>query len=943
MQKKLLLTFLFALILPASLLAQKYNISGHVLVSGTTKPVDMAVVEVPKHGLWAVSNSAGEFLIKGVPQGDVELVVSCLGYVTTPYRFLIKANLSDLKLSVKEDNLTLESVVITAKENSNAMATSRTVGGAAIDHLQMVNASDISALLPGGKTVNPNLLSDNPFSLRDGGQTVGNAAFGTAVEVDGVRLSTNASLGDMSGASTRNVASTNIESVEVITGVPSAEYGDVSSGIVKVHTRKGKTPYTVLFSSNPRTKQFSLSKGFDLGKNRGVLNTSVEYTRATKNPTSPYTSYSRTGISLNYNNTFLNVLRFNLGVTGNIGGVNTKDDPDAFVGDYQKTRDNAFRANTSLSWQINKPWITNLEFDASVNYVDNLDKIHSYTSNSSQLSAVHSEQEGYYLAQMLPFTYFATKCVDSKELDYAANLKAKWIRSWGDVHSNAKIGLAYRSNGNVGKGEYYTDPALAKDGYRPRPYTDIPFMHNFALYIEETLTIPIGKTSLQLMAGLRGEKTYISGAKYDHMSSLSPRLNLKYRVGNGFSFRAGWGITEKLPSFNILYPNPQYRDIQTFGASYNNNQSVYSFYTQPYEILYNEDLRWQRNRNAEVGLDISAGGVDISLVGYFNRTKNPYELHSSYSPISYKVSAVPEGYTMPTNPLFKVDAQSGTVFVRDADNMDLGWVEMSEKVINQTFVKNTQQDNGSAIDRYGVEMVVEFPQIKAIRTRFRIDGAYAYTKYINDGEAWYYPSRSHTSLPNRSYEYAGIYIDNGNSATSTYNGRKTHSIDANITATTHIPSIRLIVTLRLEASLMKHTQNLSEYQGKEYAFNVGENDNTPTGGSVYDGNSYTAIYPLYYVGLDGVQHPFTQAQADDPKFQHLILRSNNRYQYAVDGYDPYFSANLSITKEIGKIASISFYANNFTNSRRYVTMYATKTKIIMTPEFYYGLTLRLKF
>ena len=100
--------------------------------------------------------------------------------------------------------------MVTAKEVPNAMATSRTIGGNAIDHLQMVNASDISALLPGGKTVNPDLMKDNVFSLRSGGSTAGNAAFGTAVEVDGVRLSTNASLGDPTGASTRNLSATNM-------------------------------------------------------------------------------------------------------------------------------------------------------------------------------------------------------------------------------------------------------------------------------------------------------------------------------------------------------------------------------------------------------------------------------------------------------------------------------------------------------------------------------------------------------------------------------------------------------------------------------------------------------------------------------------------------------------------------------------------------------------
>ncbi|MEG2614870.1 MAG: TonB-dependent receptor, partial [Alistipes sp.] len=363
-----------------------------------------------------------------------------------------------LTLYAPEDNLALESVVVTAKEAPNAMATSREIGGTAIDHLQMVNTSDISALLPGGKTVNPDLMNDNVFSLRDGGQGVGNASFGTAVEVDGVRLSTNASLAGMSGASTRNVASTNVESVEVVTGIPSAEYGDISTGMVKVSTRKGKTPYTVTFTTNPRTKQVSASKGFDLGKKHGVLNSSIEYTNATRNPTSPYTSYTRTGLSLNYQNIFAEVFRFNIGVTGNIGGMNTKDDPDAFVGEFEKDHDNAVRVNTSLNWQLNKSWITNIYLSGSINYEDNLVKLHSYNSNASQTPAVHAEEGGYFLAEILPFTYFSTQYIDSKELDYAVNLKASWLRSWGDVRSNAKIGVAWSANGNVGKGEYFADP-----------------------------------------------------------------------------------------------------------------------------------------------------------------------------------------------------------------------------------------------------------------------------------------------------------------------------------------------------------------------------------------------------------------------------------------------------------------------------------------------------
>lgn len=66
--------------------------------------------------------------------------------------------------------------------------------------------------------------------------------------------------------------------------------------------------------------------------------------------------------------------------------------------------------------------------------------------------------------------------------------------------------------------------------------------------------------------------------------------------------------------------------------------------------------------------------------------------------------------------------------------------------------------------------------------------------------------------------------------------------------------------------------------------------------------------------------------------------------FRIDAPDmPNGSANLSITKEIGDHVSVSFYANNFTNSRPFVASYATGVKAVFTPDFYYGLTVRLKF
>lgn len=941
--KKLFLLFC-GVVVPMCVVAQSYTIAGQVLTTGTDRPVGQAVVELPDNGLWAVADGEGRFSVKGVPAGTTRFAVSCLGYATTVVEVEVAGNDDALVLHLPEDNLTLESVVVTARESSDAMATTRTIGSNAIDHLQMVNASDIASLLPGGKTVNPDLTIDSPFSLRGGGSDAGNASFGTAVEVDGVRLSTNASLDAMSGVSTRNIASTNIESVEVVTGVPSAEYGDLTSGMVKISTRKGKTPYTVVLSTNPRTKQISAAKGFDLGDANGVLNANVEYTRATKNPVSPYTSYSRTGLSLNYQNTFAQVLRFNVGATANIGGMNTDEDPDAMVGVWEKARDNALRANASLKWQLNRKWITNIDFDASVSYADNLVRTRKYESMAVAHPAVHGEEAGYFVADMLPASYYSLCNVDSKQLDYSAGLKATWVRHWGRVHSSAKVGAAWRADGNVGQGTYYDDPALAPDGYRPRPYTDIPYMHNLAGYVEEVLTVPLGSTSLQLMAGLRAEKTWIKDSPYKKTASLSPRLNFKYRICEEFALRGGWGVTEKLPSFNILYPLPRYRDTRVFGAAYGAGQSIYVYHIQPYRVFYNENLRWQRNRNAEVGIDVRWGELAVSLAGYFNRTKFPYELSSQYDPFTYRISSLPAqgadggAYKMPDNPSFRVDRETGSIWIGNADDPSQGWVQAPGED-KRTFVENTMQDNGSAVDRMGLEFVVDFPQINPIRTQLRLDGTYAWTKYINEGEACYYPA---TTSGGTFYPYAGIYADNGGRASVTYNGCKIRALDANLTATTHLPSIRMIITLRLEMSLLKRSQNLSEYQGQAYAFNVDE-DRNPTGGSIYDGNSYTAIWPLAYVDLEGRRHPFTDAQKADPAFAALLLRSANAFTYNADGYDPYFSANLSITKEIGDHVSISFYANNFTNSRPFVKSYATGVARCLTPDFYYGLTVRLKF
>ena len=904
-------------------LGASHRVRGQVKDGATGDPVVGAVVRLDDNYLWAVTDAKGAFSFDAVEPGSYTLETSSLGYATDKRKLLVDKNLT-VDIVLYEQTLGLQEVVVTAEQSKENLNTTRKIERTALDHLQVSGLSNVAALMPGGKTANPDLTTASELTVRGGGSGAGNAAFGTAVEINGVRMGDNAAFGGLAGVDTRSLEVENIESVEVISGVPSAEYGDLGSGMVRVTTRKGRTPLQVTFSVNPRTYDAAVSKGVAVGK--GVLNISGQWTRATKKLTSPYTSYTRRGFTAEYSRTFDRVLRLEAGLTGNIGGMDSKDDPDAFSEEYTRARDNLLTPHAKLVWMLNRPWVTNLSLEGSVYYHDTQTHEHLYNSFGAPQPAVHAEEEGYFLAKMLPLTFYADRLTDSKELDYSASFKYDWLHHFGGVKSVLKAGLQWVADGNVGAGESYLDPALAANGYRPRPYTDYPYMHNLAAFVEEKASW----RGLEVSAGLRAERTFIEGTQYRNLQTLSPRLNARWNIGD-FSLRGGWGITRKLPGFYVLFPRQEYRDIQTFGFSHG-SEANYLYYTVPYTMTFNPDLRWQSNRNAEVGVDFEKGGWKVSLAAFRNVTKDPYEFSNVYHPISVRMLQLPADFVMPENPEMVVDHQTGAVYLRNST--EEYYTPMTVRAQDGTFVGSRMQDGGTDVVRSGLELTADFPEIPAVRTRLRLDAAYIVTEELDEEpEAYYQAGWSHPTLPNRSYPYVGIYPG----GPSVAGGRITRDLDANLTAITHIPEARLVITCRVEATLLRYSRNLSNR-----AFTVSAGSLTPTGQDIYAGNSYTAVAPLAYMDLDGVEHPWTDASASDPVLQRMILRSGNIYTFAEDGYDPYLSANLSLTKEIGRHVSLSFFANNFTNARPYRKSHATGVSAIFTPAFYYGITCRIK-
>ena len=181
-----------------------YSISGRISDERTGSPLPGASILIKGTYLWAVSDQKGEFTIQGIQEGKYQLEVSFLGYVPATVPVNVNNSIKGLKIQLKENTLALNDVIVTAQAPKTELNTTLNIGSNALEHLQISNVSDISALLPGGKTKVPDLTSNNIFSLRDGGSSAGNAAFGTAIEVDGVRIGNNSSFGNMTGIDTRS-------------------------------------------------------------------------------------------------------------------------------------------------------------------------------------------------------------------------------------------------------------------------------------------------------------------------------------------------------------------------------------------------------------------------------------------------------------------------------------------------------------------------------------------------------------------------------------------------------------------------------------------------------------------------------------------------------------------------------------------------------------------
>ncbi len=882
---------------------------GKVIDKKTGKPVAYAEVNLKQIGHWTTTNDKGIFIFRNIEPIAYHLVIRCLGYETYSSSIdLSKKHQGTKVIKLIPTSLDMPEVSVLAKKSNNIASTS-SIGNAAIEYIQPTSLGDIMQLLPENIAENPDLSKPQHVSIREIG-TDANSAMGTAIIIDGAPVSNDANLQTLSTSTTQNAAfntsagtgvdlrqisTGNIESVKVIKGIPSVVYGDLTSGAVVVKTKAGYSPLRIQLKANPYIKQLSVNKGIRISNKGGdFLNFSLDYIRSFSDVRSKYKGYNRVTGSIAYSSMFFkksSPLSFNTRIDyfGTIDNVKT--DPDAMVANEE------YRAkNNGLRWEIHGKWhphykvLTNLHYTFSLSYTHqiNFEKKYRNTNEVKAISTALTEGENDGI--FLPTEELTELTIDGKPVNIFFQITGDkfWSNKKGFINK-LLFGWEYRMSRNYGNGQVYditNPPFISSHTTRPRAFKNIPPLRNNSFYLEDKIIIPIKTTKLTIQAGARLNNFQASGLFKSNLGFyLEPRLNCRYSILNkknnklltGLSVHFGIGRTYKSPSLLYLYPYKAYFDLLVLDYYTGNPATERAVF---YSMIYNTEnpnLKPSMNFKKEAGIDFAIRKITGNITYFHENLTNGYSLEQHYVFINtykYLTDGIPPGERPDLSKLTK---------------------EYFSYILGYSYPVNNKETK-----KRGVEFWVNFGKIKSLYTSFSLSGAWLKTTRIFNTVNYEYLPGSSSS---KQYPNIGIYPA-GESKVS-------ERLNTSLRMVTQIPNLRMIFSFNLQV--------------------------------IWFNKYYYPFYdraPLYLIDKEGKITPFTEEMRTDPDYIRYVVKRADSY-YLEEVMPPLFLANFRFSKEITNKMKLSVYVNNFLNYRPMYQYKRSYSYLRRNPSIYFGAELRI--
>lgn len=858
--------------------------------------------------LGTTTNDKGEATIVS-RASDYTLQVSYIGYITKEFK--VKANQEKaILIALEADNNILNEVIVTATE-SKGMSTSSKIDRQAMSHLQPSSFTDLLSLLPGSISSDPQMGVVNNIRLREAYSLSSDYAFnslGTSFIIDGTPMSNDANLQSLNGSIStaknsiatgidmRSISTDNIENVEIIRGIPSAQYGDVSTGVVKIKRKDSETPFLFRFKADQYSKLFSMGKGIKIGINSN-LNIDLDYIDSKSDPRDPYENFKRINSSIRYAQTKQINDKFilNWKSSFDFGGTfdNVKSDPEVDEkNDRFKSHDLRISVNNQLKLTIrNEVGLQNILLTPSFSLQLNKIKQTKDVYLNMPTAVPDSQIEGTHDAIYLPIHYLSNAQVDGKPFNAFLKLNSNWIAYIGSIKNLIALGADYRYEKNYGRGELYdvTRPPSPRSSSRPRAFKDIPSLQKISFYIDDDITIPFSnENNIEIQAGIRGIGLVGMNDKYKLNNKLyvDPRFNIMLDIINKWvkdskmiiRIGGGWGILTKLPTISQLYPNLVYRDIEELNFYHNNPEyRRLVLRTHIYDPT-NYNLEANRNNKWEIRTDFSWKSYNFSATYFKENTTSGFRNINNFKTLEYNQ--------------YDTSSINSNELTAPPRLEDLNY---SEKIYLTT---TSYVGNGSKQIKEGVEFQLSTPRYKYINTRITLSGAWFKTTYNSSTPTWYDPN---IVIMGQRYPYLGYYDWKDKRVYSSFNTA--------LMFDTHIKKLGLIFSTRIETRWM----NIS----KSFAKNT---------------------VPQKYVGENGVILEYTEDDASDLILQHLKVKENTTMNSRI----PFESLiNFKANKTFGKILSISVFVNKLLS---YTPSYKVNgLTIYRSVSPYFGMEVNVKF
>lgn len=372
--------------------AQPANAVRGRVTDSRNRPLAFCTIKLMQTDALFNTGADGSFAIPVTKNlSEINLEFSYVGKQTLT-RTIPAAAFHQLHFFVLADlSLRLDHVEVTGVRKGNISNSSILFSREAIAQMQAFSLADVLNNLPGKTTVPPQLQNPQLITLRseaDGNHALTNS-LGTAIIVDGIRQSNDANMQNrsfsirgmsgsvinsrsdgsfdvpFSGPDLRDIPVNNIESIEVVSGVASAQYSELTSGAIIINRQAGKTNYQFNTRINEGSTEFSLSKGIGLGKKWGALNITLGYLKSNKDPRDKLKKFDRVNTALMWTYQIAKGLKntLSLDYSKQLDDVLTDPDDDAELKTYSRRRN--FSVSNRLLLSLPASFVRSATFSVS--------------------------------------------------------------------------------------------------------------------------------------------------------------------------------------------------------------------------------------------------------------------------------------------------------------------------------------------------------------------------------------------------------------------------------------------------------------------------------------------------------------------------------------------------------------------------------------------------